>query len=412
LPARHAFKSKIAVVRYKAIAEAFVYAVQSQNNISIQYKEQEMSSLLNTLDTVLLMGPGPSSIAPQVYAAMAKPTLGHMDAQFFSLMDGIQESLRKVMSTKNAATITLSATGSSGMETVMVNLVEEDEPLLVVVNGYFAERMAEVAGRLGAAVDTIEFPYGKPVDVEAVGKKLKSNSYKLVAMVHGETSTGVLNPVDKVGALVKETGAYFIVDAVTSLGGVPILPDDWGIDALYSCSQKCIGCPSGLSPVTFSDRAMRKISSRKKKVPNFYLDMNLLMKYWSGSPRAYHHTAPANMYYGLYEALRLILEEGPEKVHARHAETHSYLAAELEKTGLSLLVEAPHRLPMLNTVVIPGGVDDAAVRRELRTTYKIEIGSGLGSLAGKIWRVGIMGYTAKKENVDTLIGALAKILKR
>jgi alanine-glyoxylate transaminase/serine-glyoxylate transaminase/serine-pyruvate transaminase len=371
-----------------------------------------MTNVLDSLDTVLLMGPGPSTIDPRVYAAMSKPTLGHMDGQFFSLMDGIQESLRRVMSTKNAATITISATGSSGMETVMVNLVEEGEAALVVVNGYFAARMAEVAGRLGAAVDTLEFPYGKPVDVDEVAKKLKSKSYRLVGMVHGETSTGVLNPIEKVGALAKEAGAYFIVDAVTSLGGVPILPDAWGIDALYSCSQKCLGCPSGLSPVSFSDRAMQKISGRKKKVPNFYLDMGLLMKYWSGSPRAYHHTAPANMYYGLYEALRLILDEGTEKVQARHAEAHRYLAAELEKIGLSLLVEAPHRLPMLNTVVIPDGADDAAVRRELRAAHKIEIGSGLGSLAGKIWRIGLMGYTAKKENVDTLVGALKKILKR
>jgi alanine-glyoxylate transaminase/serine-glyoxylate transaminase/serine-pyruvate transaminase len=335
-----------------------------------------------------------------------------MDPQFFSLMDGIQESLRKVMETANAATITISATGSSGMETVMVNLVEEGEPMLIVVNGYFAARMAEVAGRLGAALDIIEFPYGKPVDVDEVAKKIKSKAYTLIGMVHGETSTGVLNPIDKIGALAKEAGAYFIVDAVTSLGGVRLLPDAWGIDALYSCSQKCIGCPSGLSPVTFSDRAMQKIFARKKKVPNFYLDMSLLMKYWSGSPRAYHHTAPANMYYGLYKALALILEEGPEKVHERHAQAHQYLAAELEKIGLFLLVDEPHRLPMLNTIVIPAGVDDAAVRRELRSAYKIEIGSGLGSLAGKIWRIGLMGYTAKKENVDILTGALKKILKR
>jgi alanine-glyoxylate transaminase/serine-glyoxylate transaminase/serine-pyruvate transaminase len=296
------------------------------------------------------------------------------------------------------------------MEAVLANLVEEGEPMLVVVNGYFSDRMTEVARRLGAQVDTVDIPWGKPVDSAEVAKKLKEKSYKLVGMVHGETSTGVLNPIREVGPLVREAGGYFIVDAVTSLGGNELRVDDFQIDALYSCSQKCLGCPSGLSPVTFSARAMEKIAARKKKVPNFYLDMTLLMKYWSGSPRAYHHTAPANMYYALYEALALILEEGVEKVWARHRETHEYLAAGLEKIGLSLLVEKPWRLPNLNTVLIPAGTDDAATRKELRQTYKIEVGAGLGSLAGKIWRVGVMGHTARKENVDTFLAALKKIL--
>ena len=369
-----------------------------------------MSNYLDTMDSVLLMGPGPSLVHPRVYQALAKPTIGHLDPQFLGLMDGLKESLRKVMDTKNEATITLSGTGSSGMEAVLTNLVEEGEAMLVVVNGYFSERMTEVARRLGAQVDTIEFPWGKGVDMAEVAKKLKSKPYKLVGMVHGETSTGVLNPIKEVGPMVREAGAYFIVDAVTSLGGNELHVDDWKVDALYSCSQKCLGCPSGLSPVTFSGRAMEKIAARKKKVPNFYLDMTLLMKYWSGSPRAYHHTAPANMYYALYEALALILEEGVEKVWARHRETHEYLAAGVEKLGLSLLVEKPWRLPNLNTVLIPSGTDDAAVRKELRQNYKIEVGAGLGILAGKIWRVGVMGHTARKENVDTLLAALKKIL--
>ena len=369
-----------------------------------------MSNLLDTMDSVLLMGPGPSSVSPKVYQAIAKPTIGHLDAQFFGIMDGIRDSLKKLMDTQNEATITLSGTGSSGMEAVMTNLVEEGDPMLVVVNGYFAERMAEVARRLGAQVDTVEFTWGKHVDCAEVANRLKAKPYKLVGMVHAETSTGVLNPIDKIGPLVREAGAYFIVDAVTSLGGNELHVDKYQIDALYSCSQKCIGCPSGLSPVTFSPRAMERINARKKKVPNFYLDMTLLVKYWSGSPRSYHHTAPANMYFALYEALSLILEEGIEKVWARHGETHEYLVAGLEKMGLSLLVEKPWRLPNLNTVLIPGGVDDAAVRKELRQNYKIEIGSGLGSLAGKIWRIGIMGNTARKENVDTLLAALKKIL--
>ena len=369
-----------------------------------------MSNLLDAMDSVLLMGPGPSSVHPRVYQAMAKPTIGHLDPQFLSLMDGLKDNLRQVMATKNEATITLSGTGSSGMEAVMTNLIEDGEPMLIAVNGYFSDRMTDVARRLGAHVDVIDFPWGKAVDPSEIAKKLKEKSYKHVGMVHAETSTGVLNPVKDVGSLAREAGAYFIVDAVTSLGGNELRVDDWNIDALYSCSQKCLGCPSGLSPVTFSPRAMEKIAARKKKVPNFYLDMTLLMKYWSGSPRAYHHTAPANMYYGLYEALALVLEEGVDKVHARHRETHEYLVKGLEAMGLSLLVEKPWRLPNLNTVLIPPGVEDAAVRKELRQSYKIEVGAGLGSLAGKIWRVGIMGHTARKENVDTLLAALKKIL--
>jgi len=369
-----------------------------------------MSNLLETMDSVLLMGPGPSSVHPRVYQALSKPTIGHLDPQFLALMDSLKDNLKKLMLTKNETTIVLSGTGTSGMEAVMANLVEEGESMLVPVSGVFSERMAEVARRLGAEVDVIEIPWGKPVDSGAVAKKLKKKTYKHVGMVHGETSTGVLNPVGEMGPEVRAAGAYFIVDAVTSLGGNELRVDDWNIDALYSCSQKCLGCPSGLAPVTFSDRAMEKITARKKKVPNFYLDMTLLMKFWSGSPRAYHHTAPANMYFGFYEALNLILEEGIEKVITRHKETHDYLVSGLEVMGLSLLVEKPYRLPNLNTVVIPEGVDDAAVRKELRLNHKLEMGAGLGSLAGKIWRVGIMGHSARKENVDTLLVALKKIL--
>ncbi|MDL2229129.1 alanine--glyoxylate aminotransferase family protein [Treponema sp. OttesenSCG-928-L16] len=369
-----------------------------------------MSNLLETIDSVLLMGPGPSSVDARVYKALAKPTIGHLDPQFLVLMDSLKENLKKVMGTTNEATIALSGTGSSGMEAVLTNLVEEGESMLVVTNGYFAERMIEVARRLGAQVDSIEFPAGKPVIVAEVAKKLKEKSYKLVGMIHGETSTGVLNPIGEIGPLVRAADAYFIVDAVTSLGGNELHVDEYQIDALYSCSQKCLGCPSGLSPVTFSPRAMEKIEKRKKKVPNFYLDMTLLMKYWSGSPRVYHHTAPANMYYALYEALFLILEEGVENVWARHKEAHEYFVAGIEKMGLSLMVEKPWRLPNLNTVLIPAGVDDAAVRKELRQTYKIAVGSGLGSMAGKIWRVGIMGHNARKESVDKLLDTLKKIL--
>ena len=371
-----------------------------------------MSNLLEAMDSVLLMGPGPSSVHPRVYQALARPTIGHLDGQFLALMDSLKENLRKLMDTKNEASFVLSGTGTSGMEAVMVNLVEQGEPMLVAVSGFFSERMAEVARRLGAEVDVLEFPWGKPVESDVVARKLKEKPYKFVSMVHGETSTGVLNPIEDIGPLVRKAGAYFIVDAVTSFGGNELRVDNWNIDALFSCSQKCIGCPSGLSPVTFSARAMDKISSRKKKVPNFYLDMSLLMKYWSGTPRSYHHTAPANMYFAFYEAVNLILEEGLPKVQARHRETHEYLVAGLEAMGLSLLVEKAWRLPNLNTVIIPDGIDDAALRRELRQNHKLEIGAGLGSLAGKIWRIGIMGHTARKENVDALLAALKKCLGR
>ena len=368
-----------------------------------------MPNLLD-IDSVLLMGPGPSSINDKVYMVMGRPTIGHMDAQFIALLDGIKDSLQKVMLTNNDATIILSGTGSSGMEAVLTNLIEEGEAMLIPVNGFFSERMVDVARRLGAIVDVIEIAPGQPVNSAELEKKLKEKPYKLVGMVHAETSTGVLNPIQEIGPMVRAAGAYFIVDAVTSLGGNKLLTDEWCIDALYSCSQKCIGCPSGLAPVTFSGRAMEKINARKKKVPNFYLDMTLLMKYWSGTPRAYHHTAPANMYYGLYQALNLILEEGLDNVHARHLDAHNYLVSGLEGMGLKMLVDKEWRLPNLNTVLIPEGKDDLAVRKELRQTYKIEIGAGLGSLAGKIWRIGIMGHTARRENVDALLAALKKIL--
>lgn len=371
-----------------------------------------MKNILETLDDVLLLGPGPSTIPPEVYQALGRRTLGHMDSQFFQLMGEIQKGLRQVMGTANRATITISGTGTAGMEASLVNLIQRRDSMLVIVNGFFAARMADMARRLGAEVDTLDFPWASPIDPEEVEKKLSAKAYTLLGMVHAETSTGVRNPVEVIGPLARKAGVLFIVDAVTSLGGLDIQADQWGIDALYSCSQKCIGCPAGLSPVTFSDQAMKKAAQGPTPVPNYYLDMNLLMKYWDGSPRAYHHTAPANMYFGLYRALLLIQEEGLEAVQKRHREVHDYLVAGLEEMGLSMLVEKKHRLPMLNTVHIPPGVDDGAVRKELREVYKIEIGSGLGELAGKIWRIGLMGYSAQRENVDILLDALKKILKR
>jgi alanine-glyoxylate transaminase/serine-glyoxylate transaminase/serine-pyruvate transaminase len=272
-------------------------------------------------------------------------------------------------------------------------------------------RMQDVAGRLGAKVDILEFPWGTPVDLEAAEKKIRQESYKIVAVVHAETSTGVRNPVAEIGAFLKDSETIYLVDTVTSLGGIEVCMDDWNTDVLYSGTQKCISCPPGLAPLSFSDKAMAKVNGRKTKVPNWYLDLTLIANYW-GQNRVYHHTAPVNMLYGLYQALLLIFEEGPDKVFQRHREIHLTLVNGLKELGLTMLVEEPWRLPMLNAVCVPDGVNELSVRQRLRNEFKIEIGGGLGPLAGKIWRIGLMGHTAKGENVDRLLLALRKALRR
>ncbi len=369
-----------------------------------------MDSLVEKLEETLLMGPGPSSVPPGVYKAISHCCIGHLDPRFIEIMDANKEQLRQVMLTKNQVTIPMSGTGSAGMETVLVNLIEPGDNVLVLVNGVFGGRMKEIATRLRGEVDAIEFEWGTPVLPEDVKAALGKKKYKIVAVVHAETSTGVANPVEEIGQLVKEHGALYVVDAVTSLGGMPVRVDEWGIDALYSGTQKCLSCPPGLSPVTISDRAAEVVRNRQTKVPNWYLDLNLLMNYWEGNTRAYHHTAPINMNYALYASLQLILEEGLEKVWARHKETHEYLIERLGELGFTMLVDTPYRLPMLNAVVIPEGVEDKAVRGRLLKEHRIEIGGGLGALAGKIWRVGIMGHTARKESVDRLADALKAII--
>jgi alanine-glyoxylate transaminase/serine-glyoxylate transaminase/serine-pyruvate transaminase len=270
--------------------------------------------------------------------------------------------------------------------------------------------MREIATRLGAEVDVLEFEWGTPVQPEAVEKKLAEKPFKLVAMVHAETSTGVRNPAAEVGRILQGSDSLYLLDAVTSLGGIEVDVDGWGVDALYSGSQKCLSCPPGLSPVTFSEKAVKTMAARKSKTPSFYLDVDLIGKYWGGEKRSYHHTAPMNMLYGLYQALMLVEEEGMEKVFARHLEVHRKLVDGLDMIGLDLLVEEPSRLPMLNAVKIPRGVEDAAVRSALRSKHKIEIGAGLGPLAGKIWRIGLMGHTARAENVERLLTALQEVL--
>ncbi|HID77592.1 MAG TPA: alanine--glyoxylate aminotransferase family protein [Planctomycetaceae bacterium] len=370
-----------------------------------------MTHLLDQLPEVLLMGPGPSCVPPAVYRALSRPTIGHMDPRFISVMDEIKGLLRQVMGTTNELTIPVSGTGSAGMETCFVNLVERGDPVLVLVNGVFGQRMTDVATRLGAEVDTLEFAWGKPVLVEAVQEKLGEKPYNLVAVVHAETSTGVCNPVAEIGQLVRQTDALFLVDTVTSLGGMPVTMDQWGCDVMYSGTQKCLSCPPGLAPVSFSARAVQKLRSRRSKVPNWYLDLTMIIQYWDGAKRVYHHTAPVNMLYALDQALRVILEEGLDQVYARHRQAHERLVEGLAPLGLEMLVAPESRLPMLNAVCVPEGVDEATVRRRLLEEHNIEMGAGLGPLAGRIWRIGLMGHTARPENVDRLLEAFQNVLK-
>ncbi len=372
---------------------------------------QMKSELLNNVEEITLMGPGPSCVPDEIYQALATKTLGHLDPHFIAIMDDIKVSLQQLFQTQNKLTIPVSGTGSAGMETCFVNLLEPGEKVLILTNGVFGKRMQDLAGRLGASVDALEFEWGTPVIVADVKEKLQGNTYDLIAVVHAETSTGVRNPIEEISKVVKaESEAFFLVDTVTGLGGIPVKTDEWNIDAIYSGTQKCLSCPPGLSPVSFSERAVEKIQNRKSKVPNWYLDLTMIINYWAGEKRAYHHTAPINMLYGLSEAVHLILDEGLENVFQRHQQMHEYLGEELNKLGLSFFVDKPYRLPMLNAVAIPDGVNDAAVRSHLLKYSKIEIGGGLGPLAGKIWRIGLMGHTARKENIDRLIEGLKKAL--
>jgi alanine-glyoxylate transaminase/serine-glyoxylate transaminase/serine-pyruvate transaminase len=371
-----------------------------------------MENLLEGIDETLLMGPGPSCVHEKVYSALAQNTIGHLDPRFIRIMDAIKADLRTLLQTDNTLTIPMSGTGSSGMEACFVNLVEKGDPVLILINGVFGMRMQDVAQRLGASVDTLAFEWGTPVDVDRVKRTLSGKKYKIVAVVHAETSTGVANPVARIGDLLKGSETIYLVDAVTSLGGMEIAMDAWGIDALYSGTQKCLSCPPGLAPLSFSSKAVAALENRKTKVPNWYLDLSMIIQYWKGATRAYHHTAPVNMHYGLYQALQLILEEGPAQVYRRHREHHHELVQGLEALGLSMLVASESRLPMLNSVTVPAEVDEAAVRSALLAEYNIEIGAGLGPLAGRIWRIGLMGHTARKENVERLLEALEKVLAR
>ncbi len=359
----------------------------------------------------ILMGPGPSNVDPRVLLAMAKPLVGHLDPEFVQIMNQLQELLREVFGTRNPLTIPISGTGSAGMEAAFVNLVEPGDRVLICVNGVFGERMTDVAGRCGAEVKTLSAPWGETFDLGAVERELRSFQPKVLAIVHAETSTGVLSPMEECHNLMKKfPETLFLVDTVTSLGGHPVKVDEWGIDVCYSGTQKCLSCPPGLAPITFSPQAVKKIQGRKGKVQSWYLDMNLVGKYW-GNERTYHHTAPISMNYALLEALRIIDEEGLLKRYERHRRHHLALVTGIEAMGLSMLVPEPYRLWSLNTVKIPAGIDDPKVRKTLLEEYNLEIGGGLGVLKGKIWRVGLMGYSSNERNVLYFLTALEQTLR-
>jgi alanine-glyoxylate transaminase / serine-glyoxylate transaminase / serine-pyruvate transaminase len=366
--------------------------------------------MLAPVTETLLMGPGPSNVAQSVRDALALPTIGHLDPRFIAIMDEVKAMLRTVFQTANQITIPISGTGSAGMEASFVNFVEPGDKVLILINGVFGKRMEDLAVRLGADVTTIEYEWGTPVTVERVKEALAGADYRVVAVVHAETSTGVRNPVDQIADVVRGSGSLFLVDTVTSLGGIPVTADAWGADIVYSGTQKCLSCPPGLAPMTVSPRAHERLTARSSKVPNWYLDLSLLTSYWAGAKRSYHHTAPINMIYALYQALVDLVGEGLDAAHARHRRAHEELAAGLEKIGLSLFVEPEYRLPMLNAVTVPEGVDEAQVRARLLEEFDIEIGAGLGPLAGRIWRIGLMGETARTASVERLTAALAKVL--
>jgi len=359
----------------------------------------------------ILMGPGPSNVDPRVLLAMAKPMVGHLDPEFIRIMNNLQDLLRHVFGTKNPVTIPISGTGSAGMEAAFVNVVEPGDRVLVCINGVFGERMADVAERCGAHLRTISAPWGEPFDLEAIQKELRGFQPKVLAIVHAETSTGVLQPLEELPAILKNNpDTLLLVDTVTSLGGHPVKVDEWGIDICYSGTQKCLSCPPGLAPITFSPRAMEKIKNRAKKVQSWYLDMNMVGKYW-GSERTYHHTAPISMNYALLEALRIIGEEGLAPRHERHRRNHLALVQGIEAMGLNMLVPEPYRLWSLNAVSIPQGIDDPKLRKKLLDEYNLEIGGGLGVLKGKIWRVGLMGYSSSEANVLYFLIALEQALR-
>ncbi len=358
----------------------------------------------------LLLGPGPSNVNPRVMKAMASPVVGHLDVDFVRVMEDLKRLLRIVFRTANEITFPVSGTGSAGMETALMNLVEEGDEVVIGIAGVFGERMADAAGRLGARVHRVEAPWGRIIEIERIEAALKAAKHpKLLAIVHAETSTGAWQPVENLGAIAHRHGALFLLDAVTSLGCVPVEIDHWEVDACYSCTQKGISAPPGLAPVTFSERAMAAVRARKTPCRSWYFDLGMIERYW-GAERVYHHTAPITMNYALYEALRIIAEEGLEARFSRHRENAAAIQSGLAALGLEPAAQEGYRLPQLAVVKVPAGIDEAAVRAELVRRYNIEIAGGLGPFKGKVWRIGTLGESSRREHVTLVLGALEMIL--
>ncbi len=369
-----------------------------------------MNSFIPPIRT--LMGPGPSDVHPRILSAMARPTIGHLDPAFIEMMDEVKEMLKYAFVTENELTMPISAPGSAGMEACFANLVEPGDKVIVCINGVFGSRMKENVTRVGGQAIIIEDDWGRPVAPQKVEQCLIDNpDTKIVAFVHAETSTGALSDAKALCQIANQYGCINIVDAVTSLAGSELRVDEWGIDAIYSGSQKCLSAMPGISPVSFSERAIYKLTNRQTPVTSWFLDLNLVMGYWGkGAKRAYHHTAPVNTLYGLHESLVMLTEEGLENSWNRHQENHQLLRDGLQSFGIHYLVEELSRLPQLNSVIIPDNLNDEEVRNSLLTNYNIDIGAGLGALAGKIWRIGLMGYTSRKENIENLLSAMKETL--
>jgi alanine-glyoxylate transaminase/serine-glyoxylate transaminase/serine-pyruvate transaminase len=360
----------------------------------------------------ILMGPGPSDAHPRVLKAMASPLIGHLDPVFVQMMDEVKMMVQQTFITKNQLTFVVSAPGSAGMETCLVNLLEPGDECIICINGVFGGRMVNIAERCGATVHKVETPWGEVTEVSQIKKALEQCPQpKLVALVHAETSTGALQPLEEISDLVHNVGSLLMVDAVTSYCGIPLKVDEWNIDAIYTGTQKCLSAPPGLSPVSFSDRAVKALENRKTPVQSWFLDLNLVKNYWAGAKRSYHHTAPVSSIYALHEALSIVLEEGLENRWKRHDEVHQYLKKNLEELGFKFMVKPEYRLPNLNAVQLPEGIkDEAKLRRQLLEEFNIEVGGGLGAFAGKIWRVGIMGESCTYNHVNMLTGALKQLM--
>jgi alanine-glyoxylate transaminase/serine-glyoxylate transaminase/serine-pyruvate transaminase len=361
----------------------------------------------------LLLGPGPSMVHPRVLRAMSTPLLGHLDPKFLEIMNEVQAQLRAVLRTENPFTIAVSGTGSAGMEAALVNVVEPGDAVIVVAAGVFGNRMADIVGRCGGRLVKLEVPWGETIEHGRIEETLKKEGkVKAVALVHAETSTGAQQPMEGLGKLCHAHGALLVVDTVTSLGGVPVEVDAWEADAVYSGTQKCLSCPPGLAPLTLSPRALDAVKARKTKVQSWYLDAGMVADYWAEGKRVYHHTAPISMVYALRESLRLVLEEGLEARFARHRRHSAALMAGLAALGCEPQAQQGRRLPSLNCVKVPGGVDEGAVRKYLLAEHSIEIGGGLGPLAGKVWRIGLMGESARQENVLAVLAAIEQGLTK